>query len=36
MAHAWIDVTYLSQEEFDAEVARREAMADPAENEPNR
>ena len=32
MAHAWIDITYLSQEEFDAEVARREAMADPLES----
>ncbi len=26
MAHAWVDVTYLSQEEFDQEVAKREAM----------
>jgi mono/diheme cytochrome c family protein len=25
MAHAWVDVTYLSQEEFDALVAEREA-----------
>ena len=25
MAHAWVDVTYLSQEDYDAEVARREA-----------
>ncbi len=30
MAHAWIDVTYLSQEEFDAEVAKREAATDGA------
>ncbi len=26
MAHAWVDVTYLSEEEFEAEVAKREAM----------
>ena len=25
MAHAWVDVTYLSQEDYEAEVARREA-----------
>ena len=25
MAHAWVDVTYLSQEDYDAEVAKREA-----------
>jgi len=28
MAHAWVDVTYLSQEQYEAELARREAMAD--------
>ena len=26
MTHAWVDVPYLSQEEFDQEVAKREAM----------
>ena len=26
MAHAWVDVTYLDQEDFDAEVAKREAL----------
>jgi hypothetical protein len=37
MAHAWIDVTYLSQEEFEAEQAKRRATADPAEeNESSR
>jgi hypothetical protein len=25
MAHAWVDVTYISQEDFDAEMARRKA-----------
>jgi len=30
MAHAWVDVTYLSEEEYEAEVARREQMADEA------
>ena len=28
MAHAWVDVTYLSQEQYEAELAKREAMAD--------
>jgi len=27
MAHAWVDVTYLTEEQYAAEVARREAMA---------
>ena len=27
MAHAWVDVTYLTQEQYEAEVARREALA---------
>ena len=31
MAHAWVDVTYLTEEQYEAEVAKREAMAD--ENE---
>ncbi len=26
MAHAWVDVTYLSQDEYDQEMAKREAM----------
>ena len=26
MAHAWVDVTYLTQEEYESEVAKREAM----------
>jgi hypothetical protein len=26
MAHAWVDVTYLSEEDYKAEVARRDAM----------
>jgi hypothetical protein len=26
MAHAWIDVTYLSEEDYEAEVAKRDAM----------
>ena len=30
MAHAWVDVTYVSQEEFDSEVAKRDAATDPA------
>ena len=25
MAHAWVDVTYLSQEDYDAKVTKREA-----------
>ena len=25
MAHAWVDVTYISQEDYDAEIARRRA-----------
>ncbi|MCH7991950.1 MAG: hypothetical protein IIC35_05990 [Gemmatimonadetes bacterium] len=37
MAHAWIDVTYLSQEDFDAELAKRERMVDdPATENGNR
>ena len=28
MAHAWVDVTYITEEQYAAEVARREAMAD--------
>ncbi len=31
MAHAWVDVTYLTEEQYEAELARREAMAE--ENE---
>ncbi len=26
MAHAWIDVTYLSEEDYEAEVAKRDDM----------
>jgi mono/diheme cytochrome c family protein len=33
MAHAWVDVTYLSEDQFSAEVARRERMADNEMNE---
>lgn len=33
MAHAWVDVTYLSQEEFEAELAKREAETDGGERE---
>ena len=34
MAHAWVDVTYLTEEEYESEVAKREAKtADPANNE---
>jgi hypothetical protein len=39
MAHAWVDVTYLSQEEFDAAIALRERMTDEPTNQsegPNR
>jgi hypothetical protein len=36
MAHAWIDVTYLSQEEFDAEVAKREASTEAPTGTPSR
>jgi hypothetical protein len=25
MAHAWVDVTYISQEDYDKEIARRKA-----------
>lgn len=32
MAHAWVDVTYLSQDEFEVEVAKRERMADDRAN----
>ena len=28
MAHAWVDVTYLTEEQYEAELARREAMAE--------
>ncbi len=31
MAHAWVDVTYLTEEQYEAELARREALAE--ENE---
>jgi hypothetical protein len=31
MAHAWVDVTYLSEEEFQAELERRQRMADAME-----
>lgn len=27
MAHAWVDVTYLEQDEYDQMVAEREEMA---------
>ena len=27
MAHAWVDVTYLTEEQYAEEVAKREAMA---------
>ena len=27
MAHAWVDVTYLTEEQYEAELAKREAMA---------
>ena len=34
MAHAWVDVTYLTQEEYESEVAKREGKtADPANDE---
>jgi hypothetical protein len=33
MAHAWVDVTYLSQEDFDLEIAKRERMADDPTNQ---
>lgn len=33
MAHAWVDVTYLSPEEFEAELAERERMAEDSVNE---
>ena len=33
MAHAWVDVTYLSEEQYEAEVAKREAMAEENETE---
>ena len=33
MAHAWVDVTYLSQEEFDEEVAKRKAKQSQGEQE---
>jgi hypothetical protein len=34
MAHAWVDVTYLTQEEYKSEVAKREGKtADPANDE---
>ena len=33
MAHAWVDVTYLEQEEFDRLVAEREAKAKMAETD---
>lgn len=33
MAHAWVDVTYLGQEEFEAELAKRERMAEDPTNE---
>jgi hypothetical protein len=36
MAHAWVDVTYLSQEEFEAELAKREAMTEDPMHEGNR
>ena len=32
MAHAWVDVTYLSPEEFEAELAARERLADAEAN----
>lgn len=28
MAHAWVDVTYLEQDEYDRMVAEREELAD--------
>ena len=27
MAHAWVDVTYLEQDDFEAQVAAREASS---------
>jgi hypothetical protein len=33
MAHAWIDVTYLSEEAFAAEVAKRQATTDAMDRE---
>ena len=35
MAHAWVDVTYMTQEEFDAEVAKREAMTTEEDDGPD-
>jgi len=34
MAHAWVDVTYLDQKEFDRLVAEREAKKPPAQRRP--
>ena len=31
MAHAWVDVTYLTEEQYEAERAKREATADDSE-----
>jgi hypothetical protein len=36
MAHAWVDVTYLSEDQFQAEIERRERMADPMEERQQR
>ena len=33
MAHAWVDVTYLTEEQFAEEVAKREAMAEESERD---
>ena len=34
MAHAWVDVTYLDEEEFQAELAKRETETDPEASRP--
>jgi hypothetical protein len=33
MAHAWVNITYMSDEDYEAELAKREARASGATTE---